>query len=86
MLPSAGVRSRRLEEALGGGLPGHLLGVIVVVGFIYAFFALLVLPRAGGRPYEEQATAVRGQWLRSALVYGLTMLMVVPAVVVSVSP
>jgi len=75
-----------LLPTVGVGLFGHLVGVIVVVGFIYAFFAHLVLPRAGGRPYEEQATAVRGQWLRSALVYGLTMLVVVPAVGVSVSP
>lgn len=75
-----------LPPTVGVGLPAHLVGVIVVVGFIYAFFAHLVLPRAGGRPYEEQATAVRGQWLRSALVYGLTVLVVAPVVVVSVSP
>lgn len=77
--------SPTLPPTVGVGLPAHLLGVIVVVGFIYAFFAHLVLPRAGGRPYEEQATAVRGQWLRSALVYGLTVLVVVPAVVVSMT-
>ena len=74
-----------LGAAFGVSLPAHLLGVVVVVGFIYAFFAHLVLPRAGGRPYEEQATAVRGQWLRSALVYGVTVLVVVPAIVVSVA-
>ena len=74
-----------LLPIVGVDLPAHLLGVIVVVGFIYAFFAHLVLPRAGGRPYEEQATAVRGRWLRSALVYGLTVLLVVPAVVVSIT-
>ena len=74
-----------LSPGVGVALHAHLLGVIVVVGFIYSFFAHLVLPRAGGRPYEEQATAVRGQWLRSALVYGLVMLAFVPAVVLSVA-
>jgi len=74
-----------LSPAVGIALHAHLIGVVVVVGFIYAFFAHLVLPRAGGRPYEEQATAVRGQWLRSALVYGLTVLVLVPAVVLSVA-
>jgi len=73
-----------LSPVVGVGLHAHLIGVVAVVGFIYAFFAHLVLPRAGGRPYEEQATAVRGQWLRSALVYGLTVLLLVPAVVLSV--
>lgn len=70
---------------VGVTLAAHLVGVVAVVGFIYAFFAHLVLPRAGGRPYEEQATAVRGQWLRSALVYGLSVLVLVPSVVVSVA-
>ena len=70
---------------VGVTLAAHLVGVVAVVGLIYAFFAHLVLPRAGGRPYEEQATAVRGQWLRSALVYGLSVLVLVPSVVVSVA-
>ena len=73
------------SPAIGVALGAHLIGVIAVVSFIYAFFAHLVLPRAGGRPYEEQATAVRGQWLRSALVYGATLLFLVPIVVVSVA-
>ena len=77
--------SHGLSPAIGVALHAHLLGVVVVVGFIYAFFAHLVLPRAGGRPYEEQATAVRGQWLRSAVVYGLTVLALVPAVVLSMA-
>ena len=67
----------------GVGLPAHLLAVAVVVAFIYAFFAHLVLPRAGGRTYEEQATAVRGQWLRSALVFGVTLAVGVPLVALS---
>jgi hypothetical protein len=57
----------------------HVLGVVVTTAFIYAFFALLVLPRAGGEIYEERATAVRGQWLRSSLVFGATMLVAAPA-------
>jgi len=77
--------SPMLSPGVGIALHAHLLGVLVVVGFIYAFFAHFVLPRAGGRPYEEQATAVRGQWLRSALVYGLVMLVLVPAVVASLT-
>lgn len=58
----------------------HSLAVTAVVLFIYAFFAHLVLPRAGGRIYEEQATAVRGQWLRSSLVFGAVMVVVIPMV------
>jgi hypothetical protein len=53
---------------------GHLTGVLVVVGFIYAFFAHLVLPRGARGVYEERATAVRGQWLRSSLVFGVVLL------------
>ncbi|MFO7834503.1 MAG: hypothetical protein R6V31_10755 [Halohasta sp.] len=70
-----------------GGLDllAHLLSVGLVVGFIYAFFGHLVLPRAGGRSYEEQATAIRGQWLRSALVFGITLAVVVPLVAPSLA-
>ncbi len=67
--------------AVGLNLLAHLFGVLVVVGFIYTFFAHFVLPRAGGQTYEERATAVRGQWLRSALVFGATMLVGVPLLV-----
>ncbi len=71
--------------SVGGlGLLAHLLAVGVVTGFIYGFFAHLVLPRAGDSSYEEQATAIRGQWLRSSLVFGTTLLVVVPFVTISV--
>jgi len=71
--------------AVGGlDLIAHLLGVSLVSGFIYAFFAHFVLPRAGGRSYEEQATAIRGQWLRSSIVFGSTLLVFVPFVLLSV--
>lgn len=92
----AGVLYGALVVGLSAGLPelvriggldllAHLLAVGVVVGFIYGFFAHVVLPRAGGRNYEEQATAIRGQWLRSSLVFGLTLAVAVPLVAVSLS-
>ncbi len=68
----------------GLDLVAHLLAVGLVTGFIYGFFAHLVLPRAGGQSYEQQATAIRGQWLRSSLVFGATLLIVVPLVLTSV--
>jgi hypothetical protein len=58
----------------------HALATLVVSGFIYAFFAHLVLPRRGRGIYEERATAVRGQWLRSVVVFGVTVAVVIPAV------
>ncbi|SEO26262.1 hypothetical protein SAMN04487948_101403 [Halogranum amylolyticum] len=61
----------------------HLLSVSLVVLFVYVFFAHLVLPRAGGRIYEEQATAVRGQWLRSSLVFGAVLVVVGPTLLSS---
>ena len=66
-----------------GGLDivAHLLAVSLVTGFIYGFFAHIVLPRADGRSYEEQSTAIRGQWLRSSLVFGATLVFAVPVLV-----
>lgn len=74
------------EIVVVGGLNplAHLLAVGVVTGFIYGFFAHFVLPRAGGRSYEQQSTAIRGQWLRSSLVFGATMLVIVPLLTTSV--
>jgi hypothetical protein len=57
----------------------HVIGVVATTGFIYAFFAHVVLPRAGRGIYEERATAVRGQWLRSSLVFGAAHLLIAPA-------
>jgi hypothetical protein len=62
----------------GVPLVGHALAVVTVVAFIYGFFAHLVLPRAGGTIYEERATAVRGQWLRSSLVFGVALTLGAP--------
>ena len=57
----------------------HLFATLVVAAFIYVFFAHLVLSRRGRGIYEERATAVRGQWLRSVVVFGGTVAVVVPA-------
>ena len=76
--------------AVAGPLPGvtavggvdavpHALATLFVSGFIYAFFAHLVLPRRGRGIYEERSTAVRGQWLRSVVVFGVTVAVAVPA-------
>lgn len=68
------------SAALGGvGALPHLLATLLVSGFVYGFFAHLVLPRAGRRIYEERATAVRGQWLRSTVVFGAVLGVSVPA-------
>ncbi|MGQ4557048.1 hypothetical protein [Halobellus sp. GM3] len=76
--------------ALSAALPGtvavggvdllpHVLSTAAVAAFVYAFFAHVVLPRAGRRIYEERATAVRGQWLRSSVVFGAVIGVIVPA-------
>lgn len=70
-----------LVQVEGVRLVPHVVAVVFVVLFIYAFFAHLLLPRTGGRIYEEQATAVRGQWLRSSLVFGAVLVVVGPALV-----
>ena len=69
-----------------GGIPllAHVPAVTAVVVFVYLLFAHLVLPRAGGPAAAERATAVRGQWLRSALVYGAALTLAVPAIALAV--
>ncbi|ELZ55310.1 MULTISPECIES: hypothetical protein [unclassified Haloferax] len=64
----------------GIDLPSHLVATAVVVAFIYVAFARFIFPRAGRRIYVERATAVRGQWLRSSLVFGATLLVLAPAI------
>lgn len=59
----------------------HVVAVVVVGTLVYVSFATVVLPRVGGTIYEERATAVRGQWLRSATVFGAAMLLLAPWVV-----
>lgn len=71
---------------IGGlNIVAHLLSVGLVVTFIYGFFAHFVLRRTSDRSYEEQSTAIRGQWLRSSLVFGVTLAVVVPLVAVSIA-
>lgn len=65
----------------GVALLPHVVAVVVVGTFVYVSFASVVLPRVGGTIYEERATAVRGQWLRSATVFGAAMLLLAPWVV-----
>ncbi|WP_416840863.1 hypothetical protein [Haloferax sp. DFSO52] len=57
----------------------HLLSMVVVVVSINFLFSYFVLPRAGRSIYEERATAVRGQWLRSSVVFGAALLVLGPA-------
>lgn len=57
----------------GVPLVAHVLSVVIVTVFVYLVFAHGVLPRVGGTMYEERATAIRGQWLRSALVFAAAL-------------
>lgn len=65
-------------------LVGHVAAVVTVVAFVYAFFAYLLLPRVGADVSGERATAVRGQWLRSSVVFGVVLAVVVPLLGVTV--
>lgn len=62
------------------GVPmiAHVFAVIAVTLFIYGFFSHVVFPRVGGTVYEERATAIRGQWLRSSLVFAVALTIVGP--------
>jgi hypothetical protein len=66
--------------AVVGGvrLLAHVAALGVVVAFVYAFFADLVLPRYGDEIGEDRATAVTGQWLRSSVVFGATVFLLFP--------
>lgn len=65
----------------GVPLLAHLLAVVGVTLFIYLFFSDVVFPRVGGTVYEERATAIRGQWLRSSLVFAVTLAVAGPPVI-----
>jgi len=71
------------ETPAVAGVPfaAHVLATATVVAFVYGFFSYLVFPRADAGRYEEAATAVRGQWLRSTLVFGAAMAAAVPGFV-----
>ena len=53
---------------------------LFVVAFLYVFFAYLVFPRFGERIYDDAGLrqTVRRDWLVSATVYGVSLLVVVP--------
>lgn len=57
-----------------------LLSALVVVAVLYVVFAYLVFPRYGDHLYasEETRLLVRRDWLISATVYGLALLVVTP--------
>lgn len=73
-----------LLAAGGVDLAVHLLAVVGVVAVNYLGFSRFLLPRAGGTIHEERATAVRGQWLRSSLVFGAVLLLLGPILFASV--
>jgi len=56
-----------------------LLAAVLVIGFLYVFFAYLVFPRYGDRLHEDATSRerVRLHWLVSANVYGVALLGVV---------
>lgn len=70
-------------QFLWRGLPmlAHVPAVVLVTLFIYFFFAHVVLSRAGGEVYEERSTAVRGQWLRSALTFAAAVTLAGPLLI-----
>lgn len=68
----------------GVDLLAHLSAVGGVIAFNYLAFSHVVLPRSGGHLTEERATAVRGQWLRSSLVFGAAVLVVAPVLFAAV--
>jgi hypothetical protein len=68
----------RLLTPVGGAeLVPHLLAVLATFAFLVAFFAYLVLPTFGGS-VRERSRLVRRDWVVSAGVYALALLVVVP--------
>lgn len=74
-----GIRGATVGTALVVGdvlTLADLLAAILVVGFLYAFFASLLFPRYGDYLFddEDRRERVRVHWLVSASVYGLALL------------
>lgn len=65
------------------GVPAipHLVGTVALTLFIYAFFERVAMPRAGGRLQEDRDRIVR-QWALSSFIYGVTVGLLVPVMVV----
>lgn len=59
----------------------HLAATTGVAVFVYAFFVYVVLPRTGAVIPDDRTTAVRGQWARSTVVFGVVLGVVAPVVV-----
>lgn len=65
------------DATAGVGPFANLAVAAVLVVCLYALFAYLVFPRAGG-PLRERGDAIRRQWLLSAFVYGFALSALVP--------
>jgi hypothetical protein len=64
-------------------IAAHLLAAGLVTLFVYGLFAWVVLPQYGGEA-RDRLPAVRRDWLVSALVFGVTLAIVVPGVIAAV--
>ncbi|WP_324759157.1 hypothetical protein [Haloarcula montana] len=58
----------------------HLVGIAVLTLFIYFFFERVAMPRAGGS-LREEATPIVRQWALSTFIYGVTLALLIPAMV-----
>lgn len=66
-----------------GGLPlvPHLVGAVSVTVSIFAFFARIAVPRFGGS-LRDRADEVVEQWALTAFIYGATLALLVPVLVI----
>lgn len=64
------------------GIPAvaHLVGVVVVILFIYYFFERIAMPRAGGS-LQADAEQITRQWALSTFIYGVTLGLLLPVIV-----
>ncbi len=62
----------------GATVLAHVVALIAAVSIVYFCFADVVLPYASDLIYEEQATAIRGRWLRYSLTLGATLALIGP--------
>lgn len=56
----------------------HVLAVTLDTLVVYGGFAHLLFPHARRRADQQRETAIRGQWLRSSLVYAATVTIIAP--------
>jgi hypothetical protein len=64
------------------GVPAipHLVAVVGLVLFVFAFFERVAMPRAGGRLEADRERIVQ-QWALSSFIYGVTVALLVPVMV-----